>query len=162
MMGNSLFTAFFPLSVGREIFSLGNGLGLSFHNNTCAASRCVSRFCRIFKIYTEQLINCFIRAEHLRKEFQIPKHLLPPSLALSNHSSSFPKFPTSHQFLVFLSIRSGMSQVCPAPVLDLNQCLYLPDIHTSAPPAPPPNVHTLPRRRNRVSSKLCLQTTLHG
>ena len=36
-----------------------------------------------------------------------------------------------------------MSQVCPAAVLDLNQCLYLPDIHTSA---APPNVHTLPTR----------------
>ena len=36
-----------------------------------------------------------------------------------------------------------MSQVCPAVVLDLNQCLYLPDIHTSA---APPNVHTLPTR----------------
>ena len=129
---------------------LGNGLAPAFHNNTLLSYFSDYLKCTYFSddvkcishLYCAHFSNLqnfhptahklrVIRVEHLRKEFHIPKHLLPSPLFKS--FSSFSVVP--------LSIRSWVSQVCPAAVLDLNQCLYLPDIHTSA---APPNVHTLP------------------
>ena len=112
--------------------SLGNGLPPAFHNNTALhlfriyknvflwfQKLCFSDYehctvphlCCIFKISSQQLINCVIRVEHLRKEFHIPKHLLPTllkSFIIFPHTSftlfSSPVFP--------LTIRSWVSQVC--------------------------------------------------
>lgn len=99
----------------------------------CISHLYCAHFCRIFKISTQQLINCALSG-----------------LSISGRNSTSPNIcslPPLQIILILLScsssIRSWVSQVCPAAVLDLNQCLYLPDIHTSA---APPNVHTLPTR----------------
>ena len=78
---------------------------------------CGTHICCIFKISTQQLINWALSGLSISGRNSTSQNICsPPS---SNLSSSF-------------SIRSWVSQVCPA--LDLNQCLYLPDIHTSAVP----------------------------